>query len=70
MSPWMDVAEQHLPQWELHLNETTYLQEIEEFWKTEAPKERTRMDDLIKKEAEKEAADKAKKMVEAKPTGK
>ncbi|KEF51113.1 uncharacterized protein A1O9_12836 [Exophiala aquamarina CBS 119918] len=67
MSPWMDVAEQHLPQWELNLNETTYLQEIEEFWKTEAPKERKRMDDLIKKEAQKEM-DKAKKKAEAKPT--
>lgn len=65
MNPWMDVAERHLPQWELHLNETTYMEEIGNFWKNEAQKERKRMDDLIKKEAQKEK-DKAKKIAEAK----
>lgn len=59
MAPWMDVAEQHLPQWELDLDETTYEQEIREFWKKEAPKERKRVDDLIKKEDQK-AQEKAK----------
>lgn len=53
MAPWMDVAEQHLPQWELDLNETTYEQEIRDFWNKEAPKERKYMDDLIKKEDQK-----------------
>jgi hypothetical protein len=67
MSPWMDVAEQHLPQWELDLNETTYVQEIEAFWKNEAPKERKLLDDLIKKEAQKEM-DKANKTTERKPS--
>lgn len=65
MNPWMDVAERHLPQWELHLNDTTYMEEIGNFWKNEAQKERKRMDDLIKKEAQKEK-DKAKKIAEAK----
>jgi hypothetical protein len=70
MNPWMDVAEQHLPQWELDLNETTYVQEIEEFWEKEAKNERKRMDDLIKKETQKElekAKAKAQKLKEAKP---
>lgn len=59
MAPWMDVAEQHLPQWELDLDETTYEQEIRDFWKNEAPKERKLVDDLIKKEDQK-AREKAK----------
>lgn len=50
MTPWMDVAEQHLPQWELDLDETEYEQEIKEFWQNEAPKEKKRVDDMIKKE--------------------
>ena len=54
MSPWMDVAESHLAQWELSLNETTYEQEIRDFWLKEASKERKRMDDLIRKEQKKE----------------
>ncbi|KAJ9498896.1 hypothetical protein LTR99_005022 [Exophiala xenobiotica] len=58
MSPWMDVAEQHLPQWELDLDETGYEKEIREFWQNEAPKEKKRVDDMIKKEQN----DKKKKM--------
>lgn len=54
MSPWMDVAEQHLPRWELDLNKTTYEQEIRDFWTIEAPKEKKRMDDQIKREAKKD----------------
>lgn len=69
MSPWMDVAERHLPQWELNLNETTYVQEIEDFWKNSAPMERMLMDDLIRKEAQKEI-DKAKKMAKTKSKSK
>jgi hypothetical protein len=60
MSPWMDVAEMHLPQWELDLDETTYEQEIREFWKKDAPNERKRVDDLIKKDEQK-AKEKAEK---------
>jgi hypothetical protein len=59
MSPWMDVAEQHLTQWELDLDETGYEQEIREFWQNEAPKEKKRVDDMIKKEQN----DKKKKML-------
>lgn len=59
MAPWMDVAEQHLPQWELELEETTYQQEIADFWKTEAPEESQRVDKMIKQE-EKKKADKRK----------
>ncbi len=60
MSPWMDVAEQHLPQWELDLERTTYEQEIADFWKNEAPKERKVVDNMIKKD-EKKAREKAAK---------
>lgn len=54
MSPWMDVAEHHLPQWELNPNQTTYEQEIRSFWQKDALMERKRMDDLIRKEQKKE----------------
>lgn len=70
MNPWMDVAEQRLAQWELDLNETTYVQEIKDFWEKEAKNERKRMDDLIKKEIQKEmdkAKAKAPKVTEGKP---
>ena len=50
MSPWMDIAEQHLPQWELDLDDTGYEQEIREFWEVEAPKEEKRVDIQIEKE--------------------
>jgi hypothetical protein len=60
MSPWMDVAEQHLPSWEADLEDTTYVQEIADFWKNEAPKERKVVDGMIKKD-EKRAKEKAEK---------
>jgi len=66
MSPWMNVAELHLPQWEMDLANTTYLQEIEEFWQKEAPKERERVDAQIKAEAEKEKKAKAEKLEQEK----
>ncbi|KIV90642.1 hypothetical protein PV10_07925 [Exophiala mesophila] len=50
MSPWMDIAEQHLPQWELDLDDTGYEQEIRDFWEVEAPKEEKRVDTQIEKE--------------------
>ncbi|RVX73036.1 hypothetical protein B0A52_02162 [Exophiala mesophila] len=43
MEPWVAVAEQHLPQWELELSQTTYLQEIQKFWENEADKEYERV---------------------------
>lgn len=67
----MDVAEKHLPQWELDLDDTGYEQEIREYWKKDAPKESKRVDDLIKKDdrkakdkAQKKAAEAAKKKEE------
>ena len=65
MTPWMDVAEQHLPQWELDLDETTYEQEIRDFWKKSAPTERKRVDEQIKKESEKAEAIAKQKEAEA-----
>lgn len=55
MSPWMDIAEKHLPQWELDLEDTRYKQEIREFWEVEAPKEEKLVDEQIKREEKQEA---------------
>ena len=50
MLPWLEVAEQHLPKWELELENTTYPEEVSSFWEKEAPKERQRVDGSIQKD--------------------
>lgn len=42
MAIWLDVAERHLPQWELELEKTTYLEEIKRFWERDAKGEKKR----------------------------
>lgn len=32
MEYWMDIAEQHLPEWELDLVQTSYASEVKEYW--------------------------------------
>lgn len=32
MNYWCDIAEKHLPDWEVEIPHTSYLEEIEEFW--------------------------------------
>jgi len=46
MQPWIDLAEQHSAVWEMEVEQTTYMHEIEEFWRRDAPKERRTQDKL------------------------
>ena len=39
MAIWLDVADKHLPQWEIPLEKTGYEKEIKKFWKKDAVKE-------------------------------
>lgn len=39
MNTWMDVAEAHEPPWEVPLQNTTYMEEIDRYWKQEAGQE-------------------------------
>lgn len=59
MLPWIEVAEQHPPAWELPLNDTSYLGEIADFWEMEAKNERKTVDHM--QQVLKEAAEKKRK---------
>lgn len=48
MVPWIDVAEQRLPSWQLELENTTYTKEIANFWVKEAKSERKAVDKMRK----------------------
>lgn len=68
MALWMNAAEKHLPEWEVRLVETTYKEEIDDFWKNQAPHEREMVDarkaekaEKKKKKKEKEEQEKAEK---------
>ncbi len=42
MAIWLDVAEKHLPMWEIPLEETSYKKEIKKFWERDARNEAQR----------------------------
>ena len=48
MLPWLEAAEQHLPSWELQLEETDYSKEIAEFWAKDAKHEGKVVNDIRK----------------------
>lgn len=39
MEKWMAYQDEHYKEWELDLDKTNYLAEINKFWTEEAPKE-------------------------------
>ena len=39
MTEWLDIAEQHLSQWKLELNQTSIVEEVQRFWADEAGKQ-------------------------------
>ena len=44
MEPWLDIAEQHSPMWELELMNTSYPEEIRSFWEKDASREWERVE--------------------------
>jgi len=39
MAIWLDVVDKHLSTWEMPLDKTGYLEEIDRFWKNDAKEE-------------------------------
>ncbi len=72
MLPWIEVAEQHLPLWELSLEDTTYPAEISEFWSKDAKNERKAVDEMQKvlEKAAQKKKEHAKEKEDAKVKGK
>ncbi|KAI9806044.1 MAG: hypothetical protein M1833_004451 [Piccolia ochrophora] len=58
MNHWIDIAEQHLPEWELDLRQTSYPGEVKEYWG-----EQLRLIQQRKEEVENEKKE-AKKLIE------
>lgn len=51
MQPWIEAAEMHLPSWEIALDDTTYIGEIDKFWSQDAKNERKVVEDMKKRVA-------------------
>jgi vacuolar-type H+-ATPase subunit H len=46
MNYWCDIAEKHLPDWEVEIMHTSYLEEIDEFWSQKRGRDKTEKQEL------------------------